>query len=308
MNTAGQHWAHTPERSNMLMLRLMTWISLRLGRRVGRVILHFIAAYFLLFSPRSRRASRDYLNRALGRAAGWRDLYRHFYSFASTIHDRIYLINRRFDLFEFEIHGDGQLHELLAEGKGLFLLGAHLGSFEVMRAISKLQPELRVAMVMHEANAQKINAMLAAINPEATQDIIGLGNIDSMLAVQQHLDQGYLVGMLADRTPADDALFPVSFLGATASLPIGPFRMAALLRRKVFFMTGLYLGANRYRIHFDPLADFSNIAAGQRNAAIEAAITRYAALLEYYCRAAPYNWFNFFDFWQPAPDVSANRS
>jgi predicted LPLAT superfamily acyltransferase len=138
MNTADQHWAHTPERSNMLMLRLMTWISLRLGRRAGRIILHPIAAYFLLFAPRSRRASREYLTRALGRKAGWREMYRHFYSFASTIHDRIYLINRRFDLFEFEVHGAEQLHELLAEGHGLFLLGAHLGSFEVMRAISKL--------------------------------------------------------------------------------------------------------------------------------------------------------------------------
>ena len=292
----------------MLMLRLMTWISLRLGRRAGRVILHFIAAYFLLFSPRSRRASRDYLNRALGHNAGWPDMYRHFYSFASTIHDRIYLVNRRFDLFEFEIHGTEQLHVLLAEGRGLFLLGAHLGSFEVMRAISKLHPELHVAMVMHEANAQKINAMLAAINPEAKQDIIGLGSIDSMLTVQQRLEQGYLVGMLADRTPGDDALFPLSFLGATARLPAGPFRMAALLRRPVFFMTGLYLGANRYRIHFDLLADFSAIAPGQRKVAIEAAITRYAALLEQYCRAAPYNWFNFFDFWQSEADVAHNRA
>jgi len=307
MNPAANHWAHTPERSNMLMLRIMTWISLRLGRRTGRIILHFIAAYFLLFSPRSRRASRNYLNRALGRAASWLDLYRHFYSFASTIHDRIYLINRRFDLFEFEIHGADQLHALLADGRGLFLLGAHLGSFEVMRAISKLQPELRVAMVMHEANAQKINAMLAAINPETQQDIIGLGNIDSMLMVQERLDQGYLVGMLADRTPGDDALFPVSFLGAAASLPTGPFRMAALLRRPVFFMTGLYLGANRYRIHFDMLADFSSLAPGQRKAAIEAAITRYAELLEHYCRAAPYNWFNFFDFWHSSTDAAPDR-
>jgi predicted LPLAT superfamily acyltransferase len=149
--------------------------------------------------------------------------------------------------------------------------------------------------------------MLAAINPEARQDVIGLGNIDSMLTVKEHLDQGYLVGMLADRTPADDALFPVSFLGATASLPLGPFRMAALLRRKVFFMTGLYLGENRYRIHFDLLADFANIAHGQRSAAIEAAITRYAELLEHYCRAAPYNWFNFFDFWHAATDASPKR-
>lgn len=284
----------------MLMLRVMTWISLRLGRRAARGVLHLIAAYFLLFAPASRRASSDYLRRALGRPARWRDLYRHFFTFAATIHDRVYLVNRRFDLFDFEVHGEDTLHRLLAGGKGLFLMGAHLGSFEVIRAIGRKHQDLRVAMLMHEDNAQKINAMLAAINPEAVQDIIGLGHIDSMLRVRERLDAGGTVGMLADRTPGDDTLYPVPILGADASLPVGPFRMAALLRRPVVFMTGLYLGGNRYAIHFEPLADFSAIARGQRDTALQAAIARYAALLDQYCRKAPYNWFNFFDFWQPA--------
>ncbi|MBU1689816.1 MAG: acyl-CoA synthetase [Gammaproteobacteria bacterium] len=299
--TSHNAWAQTPERSNMLMLRVMTWISLHLGRRAARSVVHLIAAYFLLFAPASRRASSLYLGRALGRPANWRDLYRHFFIFAATIHDRVYLVNRRFNLFEFEVHGEEALQRLLADGKGLFLMGAHLGSFEVIRAIGRKQTDLRVSMLMHEDNAKKINAMLAAINPEAVQDIIGLGHIDSMLKVRERLDDGCVVGMLADRTPGNDTLYPVQFLGADARLPVGPFRMAALLRRPVVFMTGLYLGGNRYAIHFEPLADFSDVARGQRDAAVEAAITRYAALLDHYCRKAPYNWFNFFDFWQHVP-------
>ena len=301
-------WAHTPERSNMVMLRVMTWISLRLGRRAGRVALHLIASYFLLFAPASRRASSNYLRLALGRPPRWRDLYQHFFTFAATIHDRVYLVNRRFDMFDFEVHGEDMLRRLLAGGKGLFMMGAHLGSFEVIRAIGRKDTDLRVAMVMHEDNAQKINAMLAVINPEAVQDIIGLGHIDSMLKVRERLDEGGVVGMLADRTPGNDTLYPVQILGINANLPSGPFRMAALLRRPVVFMTGLYLGGNRYAIHFDPLADFSTVARAQRDAAVEVAITRYAALLDQYCRKAPYNWFNFFDFWQPAPATTPSKS
>ncbi|OGT04405.1 MAG: acyl-CoA synthetase [Gallionellales bacterium RBG_16_57_15] len=299
--TSPAAWAHTPERSNRLMLRVMTWISLRLGRRVARSVLHLIAAYFLLFAPASRRASNNYLRRALGRPAHWRDLYQHFFTFAATIHDRVYLVNRRFDLFDFEVHGEDTLRRLLADGNGLFLMGAHLGSFEVIRALARKETDLCVAMVMHEDNAQKINAMLAAINPQAVQDIIGLGHIDSMLKVRERLDEGCVVGMLADRTPGNDTLYPVQILGADVHLPGGPFRMAALLRRPVLFMTGLYLGGNRYAIHFDTLADFSAVSRGQRDAAVQAAIQRYAALLDQYCRQAPYNWFNFFDFWQAAP-------
>lgn len=298
-------WAQTPERSNMLMLRAMTWISLHLGRRAARVVLHLIAGYFLLFAPASRHASNSYLKRALNRPVRWRDLYQHFFTFAATIHDRVYLVNHRFDLFDFEVHGEDMLHRLLAEGNGLFLMGAHLGSFEVIRALAKKDTDLRVAMLMHENNAQKINAMLAAINPEGVQDIIGLGHIDSMLRVRERLDDGCVVGMLVDRTPANDTLYPVQILGSHANLPTGPFRMAALLRRPVVFMTGLYLGGNRYSIHFDLLADFSAVERGARDAAIQAAITRYAALLDRYCRKAPYNWFNFFDFWRATPPKSS---
>jgi len=290
------------------MLRVMTWISLRLGRRAGRVVLHLIAGYFLLFAPASRRASSNYLRRALGRPPRWRDLYQHFFTFAATIHDRVYLVNHRFELFDFEVHGEDTLRRLLAGGKGLFLMGAHLGSFEVIRALGRRDTDLRVAMVMHEGNAQKINAMLAAINPEAVQDIIALGHVDSMLQLRERLDEGGVAGMLADRTPGDDTLYPVQILGANANLPSGPFRTAALLRRPVVFMTGLYLGGNRYAIHFDPLADFSTVARGQRDAAVEAAIARYAALLDHYCRTAPYNWFNFFDFWQPAPTATPPKA
>jgi len=292
----------------MLMLRVITWISLRLGRRAGRVVLHPIACYFLLFAPTSRRASRNYLRRALGRSPRWHDLYQHFFTFAATVLDRVYLVNRRFELFDLEVHGEDTLRRLLAAGKGLFLMGAHLGSFEVIRAVGRRDTNLRVAMVMHQDNAQKINAMLAAINPEAVQDIIGLGHIDSMLEVRERLDEGGVVGMLADRTPGNDAQYPVQVLGATANLPSGPFRMAALLRRPVVFMTGLYLGGNRYAIHFDPLADFSAVERGQRDAAVQAAIIRYAALLDHYCRTASYNWFNFFDFWQPAPAATRPKS
>ena len=302
------NWANTPERSNLLMLRAMAWVSLHLGRSIGRGILHLIAAYFLFFAPASRRASRDYLKRVLGRPPRWRDLYRHFFTFAATIHDRIYLVNRRFDLFELDVYGEDTLRRLIDEGKGLFLMGAHLGSFEVIRALGRRETDLRITMVMHQENAQKISAMLAAINPELVQDIIGIGSVDSMLKVRERLDEGCVVGMLADRTPGNEALYPARILDADAFLPSSPFRMAAMLRRPVLFMTGLYLGGNRYAIHFEALADFSDVERSQRDAAVEAAIAAYASLLDRYCREAPYNWFNFFDFWPPESTALPSRT
>lgn len=121
-----------------------------------------------------------------------------------------------------------------------------------------------------------------------------------MLEARDKLDKGYLVGMLADRALVDEATQEHDFLGQPAAFPIGPFRVAAMLRRPVFFMTGLYLGGNRYRLHFEMLADFSQVAAPDREAAMRAVQACYVSRLEHYCRQAPYNWFNFFDFWRKA--------
>ena len=294
-------WRNRQERSNMLMLRMMSWISLQLGRTAARSVLHLIALYFVLFAPDSRRASLSYLPRVLERPATLLDLYRHFFCFAATIHDRIYLINRRYDLFDIDIQGHENIRPLIDAGKGVFLMGAHLGSFEVMRAIGRQVPGLRIAMVMHEDNAQKINSMLAAINPEASMDVIPLGRIDSMLQVQERLADGMLVGMLSDRTLGNEPMAKVNLLGTTAGLPSGPFRMAALLRRPVVFMAGLYMGGNRYQVHFETLADFTDTPRNEREQAVEMAIARYTEFLNRYTRLAPYNWFNFFDYWQSVP-------
>lgn len=300
MSDLSTHWKLRPERSNMLMLRLMTWVSLRLGRRMARGILYGIAAYFLLLSPSARRTSRQYLGRVHpDQRVGWRLQFQHFMAFASVIHDRVYLVNDRFDLYDIHLHGQQLVHSVLEQQRGAFLLGAHLGSFEVLRAVGQQQPGLRLAMVMFEENARKINALLHAINPAAHSHIVPLGKVDSMMVVHELLESGAVVGILADRSLGSDSTRSLSFLGAPAALPVGPFRMAAILRRPVLFMVGLYGGGNRYDIHFETVADFSQIPAGGREAAVHAAMARYVELLEKYCHAAPSNWFNFFDFWQP---------
>lgn len=298
-------WITSPERGSSTLLKVMTLISLRLGRPVGRCILYCIAAYFFLFAPSARRHAREYLRLALGRAPTAVDRFRQVFSFAATILDRLYLVSGRFELFDVSIEGEALMRETLGRGTGAFLMGAHLGSFEIMSAVGRRQPGLRVAMVMYEENARKLNAIFSAVNPATKPEIISLGEIEAMLRISERLDEGVFVGMLGDRTIGDQPALRVNFLGRSALFPTGPMRAAAVLRRQVIFMTGLYRGANRYHVVFEPLADFSQTRAAERAAAVEAAIERYAALLERYCRSDPYNWFNFYAFWHDAGNASS---
>ena len=303
MPVSSQEWATRRERGSMTMLRTMTFISLRLGRPAARVVLYGIAAYFFAFAPTARRHMNDYLRRVFQRRPSPLDRYRLLLSFASTIHDRVFLLRDRNDLFDIELEGEELVEALVSRGEGAFLMGAHMGSFEVTRTIGRRQPGLSVAMAMYEENAHKINAMLAAINPGLTADIIPLGTMDSMLRIRSRLKQGSFVGVLGDRTFGTEASIEVDFLGAPARFPTGAMRVAALLQRPVIFMLGLYRGGNHYHVVFEELADFSATPNGDRDAAVRDAIQRYARLLEKHCREDPYNWFNFFDFWrQPAQE------
>jgi len=300
----GAHWTETAERSNVLALRVMTWLAVHGGRRFARLVLAAVSLYFVLFSGRQRLHSRRYLKRALGRDANWLDGYRHVHTFASTVLDRIYLLRGETTRFELKRTGVEQLDALLAEGRGAFLVGGHIGSFEALGAVGRERDGLRLAMVMYPDNARMINAALEAIAPGQRMTVLPLGRRGSTLAIRDWLDNGGLAGMLGDRTLGADSqrggLVSVDFLGQPARFSDGPFRLAMLLRRPVMFMVGLYLGGATYDVRFEPLADFSSLpdSLAEREQVLQSAVRAYAARLEALCREQPYNWFNFHDFWE----------
>ena len=290
-------WAVRPERSNTVALGFMAWVALHLGRAPARALLPPICLYYMLFAPKVRAASKEFLSRALGRQPTLRDYYLHIHTFACTILDRVFLLNDQFDRFEVRTHGREMMDEMLDRGEGCLLLGSHPGSFEVLRTMARVDKGLEVSLVMYEQNARKVNEVLNAINPNLAMQVISLGKPDSMLRVEEALEAGHFVGILGDRNFADEKLSPCTFFGATTHCPVGPFRMAAMLGRPVVLMFGLYRGGARYDIHFERLPDIAGLPRSERGQAIERSLQNYVERMEHYCRLAPYNWFNFYGFW-----------
>ena len=296
-------WTSTPERSNLLAIRAIAWIATHLGRPVARLVLHPIALYYLLFAPTPRRASRRYLNRALGRPAGWADLYRHIHCFASVALDRIWFAAGRLNLFEMHITGNDLMDRSVADARGVFLLGAHIGSFEALHAVGMSHPGLPVAMVMYPDNARMIHTVLQALAPDFEVSIIPIGQRGSALAIRDFLDKGGLTGLMGDRFVPSDAVhggsLELMFLGRPTRFTDGPVRLAMMLRQRVMFMVGLYRGGKRYELRFQTLADFREVPAdpADRERLVHATVAEYVARLEALCLEAPYNWFNFYDYW-----------
>ena len=291
-------WLAQPERGSRVLMHLIVRLTLALGRPVGRALLYPICAYFLIFSVRARRASRDYLRRVLQYEPGWRDLLAHYLCFATTILDRTFLLAGRIDYFDCELESVEELLSVVAQGRGCLLFGAHFGSFEMLRLLGTVECPVPVRILMHEENAKKLNSVLAALNPDISTQIIPLGQAQTMLSVAEALGRGEIVGLLADRAVAGDKMQWCDFLGERAPFPEGPLILAATLGAPVILFSAVYHGGRRYHVRFKLFSDRVVLSRKDRSAALLAECQRYADWLAANCRNAPYNWFNFFDFWQ----------
>jgi predicted LPLAT superfamily acyltransferase len=290
-------WVRQPERGSRLAMRLLVWLTQKLGHAAGRTLLYPICAYFVLFSPRARRASADYLGRVLCRRPRLGDVFRHYHAFASTIHDRIYLLAGQYGYFDVALCAPPELFALLREKRGCILLGSHLGSFEILRARAFSDNVPPVNVLMHLDNAEKINSVLRPLAPELESRVIALGGPESLLRVRECLARGEIVAVLGERVWRDERSTRCDFLGKPARFPLGPLLLAGLLHAPVVLFFGLYRGGRRYEIHLEHFADAIPLPRGDREAAVRPWVERYACRLEHHCRRAPYNWFNFYDYW-----------
>lgn len=284
-------WIKRPEKGNLSAIRLMAWASFFFGRNLTRPVIYLIALFYLVFAASARKASKQYLRLALGRNPTLSDQYKHFLYFSTVTHDRLYMLAGRFEYFEFSISGEPIIRKALNNGSGLMLYGAHFGSFEAVRFTTRTKEWLKLSLLMYEDNGRKLLDLLRSISPEFSDSIIPLGSITTMIEAKERLEKGHMIGLLADRSVNDESGKPFVFLGRSANFPDAPFKLQRLFNCPALFITGIYLGANRYEVRFiDLLQTGDPISADQLQAG-------YVHTLEQTCLTHPYNWFNFYDFW-----------
>ena len=299
-------WRERPERGGRRITKFYIWLCLTVGRRLARPILYGIALYFLLSAPIERRASANYLRRITGRRAGPFQIYRHIFTYSTVIMDRLFFLADRAEGLTLNLHGVEGFDALANSGQGFILASGHLGSFEALRVLAVSQQKLPLKILMFMENARQLNEMFKEINPEIWDSVIPLGSPGAMLEVKEWLEKGGIVGILADRITQGDKLTRIEFLGAEADFPLGPWLLADVMKVPVMLCFALYRGRGEYDVHFELLSNRADLGGGARHAAAADLARAYAARLEAYCRIAPYNWFNFFDFWADSEAKNAD--
>lgn len=294
-----QYWEHQRERSTLGALYLLIGAALFFGRSLIRIVLWPIVGYFMLTSPSAVRASRYALRRLLGREPSWRDVARHFYYFAACGVDRLYLLRERRHHFDITVTRPPDVAEISTRASGCVLLVAHLGSFEVLRMLGTTQRQLPISILMDRKQGQMLLRLLERMNVDFALQVIDAAQRgpELILQLKEALQAGRMVCIMADRARADERAIEVNFCGGTARFPEGPWALATALGAPVILGFGLYRGGRRYTADFELFAERIQIDRRRRAEQLQQWAQRYATRLEHYVRAAPYNWFNYYDYW-----------
>lgn len=293
-----RQWRGQRERGSTRAMRLMIWLALHCGRAACRVLLVPVSAYFFLAAPLARRSSQAFMKRALDRRPTWRDTFRHLFVFATTLLDRVYLVNGRHRDFAVHVNNEPVFVNALAQGRGCLLLGSHLGSFEMLGIIGSVEKNLAINVVMHVEDSARLRDLMRVSGNALPYEVITLGHPGSMLRVKECLERGEVVGILADRVYGSEPAQWLPFLGQPARFSMGPMRVASLVGAPVVMAYGLFRGGRRYEIAFEPLGEApAEGAQGSLPPTPARILQRYVASLERQARHFPYNWFNFYDYW-----------
>ena len=298
-----KHWAELEERSTLWGMRLLLRIYLLSGRTVLQVFLYPVVVYYWLINRSGRLASQSYLRKVatFTPASKPGGSYQHFSCFANAIIDKLAAWSGGLSLADVEFHGRELLLAELKQGRGVVLLGSHLGNLEVCRVIANLDQHIRINALVHTKHAEKFNRLLNQYSDKSRLNLIQVTEINAATSIllSDKIDNGEIVIIAADRTPVGQTLrvAKVDFLGEPALFPQGPFILASLLKCPVYTVFCLKR-QDKHVIYFDYFSAALKFPRKNREQAMRQTIQLYARRLQDYCLQEPLQWFNFFDFWQ----------
>ena len=293
------HWASLAERGTLWGLRFVAGAYALLGRRVCLWVMAPIVFAFFCTGGEQRRASHAYLGRVLGRQASWVESWHHFMGFAGRALDVFAAWSGAIPPQAMSINDP---HALAADPRGALLVVSHHGAPELARALMDPALRNRLTILVHTRHAENYNRLLAEYRGEAAARMIQVTEIgpDTAILLQACMERGEWVAMAGDRVPvlSSSRESSVPFLGEMANFSQGPWLLASLLECPVHLLFCRKEHPGRWILSLEPFAERVILPRGCRAEILAEHAAHYASRLERECRQAPWQWYNFFNFWE----------
>lgn len=317
MAAESQKWFELREVGGSLWhFRFMLWITCHLPRRVVELCTAVICFFFWLGAAPVRARSKAYLKRLAavqGRRMPLLATYKHVYSFALSMIEKLLGWRGVIPLHDIETQGDDldMLVEQLDRGEGAFMICSHLGNMEMLRSLTgygkiHTHRQFKVFPVVDFSGTSKFNALLYELNPDLMNVVLDANKmgVDSAVWMKEQIGQGNLVVIAGDRTSANstDRNVGVDFLGERASFPEGAFTLASILNAPIYFSFAIrkrdFDIRSPYEMHIVRAKTSFDCPRKERSKRIEALVLEYVEILTKHCKRHPYQWYNFYNFWQ----------
>lgn len=307
-----RHWAQISEVTSVKGMKALFVVHRLFGRWPFRLFVYPALVFYILRHPLARTSSRAYLQRvyaSMGKRRGvtiW-DSVRHFGAFAENILDKLRIWAGELKADDVQFHNYNVIYDHVVAGRGGLIIVTHLGNVEVCRALTTRKNGIRLNVLVHTKHAETFNRLLADLDPASTLNIQQVTEVsaDTVIRLKERVDRGEYIVIAGDRIPISDRprVVGAEFLGAPAGFPVGPYVLASLLQCPTYLLFCIPEG-NKYQGYFESFHERIVLQRANREAALEALAAEFAARLAHYCRLAPLQWFNFYDFW----DMSHARS
>ncbi|TCM63217.1 putative LPLAT superfamily acyltransferase [Acinetobacter calcoaceticus] len=305
MTDSANKWSELKERGGVFTLRLMLMIYRYGGRSLCQGVLYVVILWYWLFSRRARQASLEYLQRVhqfaaaqspFARKPNWLHSYRHLMHFGECILDKISAWLGHFTERDLQLNGHEHFQQHYQ--KGAIILVSHFGNIDLLRAI-KSEHVQKINVLVFQKHATQFNAFLRTINDRVDLQLLAVDELgmDTALLLQEKIQQGEWIVIAADRVPVQsDRVQQLSFLGAEAAWPQGAWVLAQLLHVPVLAVF-CYRVQHNFHVQIHKITDQFNAPRADRLRSMQRFMQCYVQLMEGYCLRAPYQWFNFYHFW-----------
>ena len=277
----------------VLGYKIFIFFIQKLGIRAAYVLLYLVALYYFLFSIKGRNASFYYFHKRLGytKLKSFISVYINYYNFGKTIIDKFAISSGLRDKFTFEFDGEHHINEIVKEKKGGILISAHVGNFEISQyCFTLLDQHSEINLVTTDNEHSAIKDYLDSVSLKSSiKFIIIKDDMSHIFNINNALRNNELVCFTGDRYFEGSKILKEELLGKETNFPAGVFMLASRLKVPVIF---LYI-MKEPKLHYHFYAEKANF----KNREAQGLLNQYTQSMERKLKKYPYQWFNYYDFW-----------
>lgn len=284
------------------------YLAIRLGgRRLAYAFTYPVVAYYLLLRPALRARTRHYLRRRFPDHAGFTaflDSFRLSLSFAKALVDRATVGIMGPESMDVRLDSVHTIHSLLAEGRGLILMNAHVGCWQTaMSGIDMLQTPVHLLIKRDQGDVDRHSHEHRG-RPSPYHVIDPDGFLGGAVEIVQALQRGEIVSVMGDRVFGDDQnTLTASFLGETATFPAGAYKIASITGAPVAVLLSHKSGPNAYNLELARVIRVPRMKDRQLKG-LRPFVQEFIETLEAFTREHPYQFYNFHDMWETTPPIA----